>query len=205
MSEVSEHIGYVLGAELQFRLASAVRLATTMGEQPLDLPIEWSHGKHKVQYREVALRKDQAEVAAAALHHSATYLMAVAMKDAVRAAHHDPKSHNNPDIVGAYQIARLIRNAFAHNPFNPVWSVDPDCRDKKFAVANLISLDTADLQGKAFDWRHYGGPLALLRLSQFVRFEVLGDKSTKPSNRVVAEPPREYYQQGDMILRKLDE
>jgi hypothetical protein len=203
MMNYSEHIGYVFGAELQFRLASAVRLATTMGQQPLDLPVEWSHGKHKVEYKEVALREDQAEIAAAALHHSATYLMAVAMKDAIRAARPDPKNDSNPDVVGAYQIARLIRNAFAHSPFNPIWSIDSDCRDRAFAVTDIIALDATGLQGAAFDWRHYGGPLALLRLSQFVRFEILGDTSTKPSDRVVPDPSQVYYQQGSLILRKI--
>jgi len=36
-------------AELQFRLASAVRLASSVGTQPLDLPVDWTHGKHLVR------------------------------------------------------------------------------------------------------------------------------------------------------------
>jgi hypothetical protein len=51
-------VAQLFAAELQFRLASAVRLATTMKKQPLDLPTEWVHGKHRVKYNEVALRQD---------------------------------------------------------------------------------------------------------------------------------------------------
>jgi hypothetical protein len=39
-------IDQLFASELQFRLASAVRLATTMKKQQLDLPMEWVHGKH---------------------------------------------------------------------------------------------------------------------------------------------------------------
>lgn len=46
MSDSEKHIGLVFTAELQFRLASAVRLATTGNRQPLDLPMEWTHGQH---------------------------------------------------------------------------------------------------------------------------------------------------------------
>ena len=44
------HIGNLRAAEAQFRLATAARLAVTMGHQPLDLPIQWTHGNHAVTY-----------------------------------------------------------------------------------------------------------------------------------------------------------
>src|SRR5207253_10110243 len=143
----------------------------------------WSHGKHKVSYSEVALRQDQADFAAWSMHRSATFLMAVAMKDAITAGVPDPKNATNSDVQAAYQISRLIRNAFAHSPFNPVWSIDPDCRDRVFAVRDIIRLDTTGLHDQRFDWRHYGGPLALLRLAQFVRVEILQD--TDPPSPVI--------------------
>lgn len=201
MSTLQQHIEDVFTAELQFRLASAVRIASTMGSQPLDLPIEWSHGAHIVKYEEVALRQDQAEHAAEYLQLSATYLMAVAMKDAIRAAVADPKSSTNPEIVGAYQISRLIRNAFAHAPFSPVWSIDPDCVGKVFSVTNVVTLSTVGLQGKPFDWRHYGGPLALFRLSRFVRTSIL-QENIQP-RKVIPIPREQYIQQGGLILKRV--
>lgn len=201
MTDREHHIQQLFTAELQFRLASAVRLAVTARQQPLDLPMEWTHGQHHVRYEEVALRQDQADYAAAVLHHSATYLMAVAMKDAIRAVVQDPKTSANSDIRSSYQIARLIRNAFAHRPFAPKWSIDVDCQNRIFAIPNLITLDTTDLNGVPFDWHHYGGPLALFRLGRFVRTTILNHQ---PAPRtVVPIPKRRFLQQGDLILEKV--
>lgn len=203
MNERDKHIAQLFTAELQFRLASAVRLATTRNVQPLDLPVEWTHGRYRVKYEEVALRTDQADYAACFLHRSATFLMAVAMKDAIRAVVPDPKTSADPGVRSGYQIARLIRNAFAHAPFAPTWWIDPDCRDQVFTVPDVIALDTTGLHGAAFDWRHYGGPLVLLRLCRFVRVEVL--KDDRPPRKVVPIPGTVIYQIGDLILTKVDE
>lgn len=200
MSQNREHIDRLFTAELQFRLASAVRLATSRNRQPLDLPTEWSHGKHIVKYDEIALRPEQADYAACFLHRSATFLMAVAMKDAIRTVVPDPKSSTDPNVQSAYQISRLIRNAFAHAPFAPVWSIDPDCRYKVFSIPDVISLDTTGLNGTIFDWRHYGGPLALFRLCRFVRKHILNDPM--PPRKLVAPPEDVIYQQGDLLLTK---
>jgi len=201
MIDVATHIDLLFTAELQFRLASAVRLAVTMDNQPLDLPVEWSHGKHNVNYKEVALRKDQADFAAWNMHRSATFLIAVAMKDAIKAVVPDPRNVTNSDVQASYEISRLIRNAFAHSPFNPVWSIDPYCRNRVFEVRDVVSLDTTDLQGVAFNWRHYGGPLAMLRLCRYVRFEIL--KDPKRTKRIIPIAKNIYYQQGNLILEQV--
>lgn len=201
MCALEKHAGRLFTAELQFRLASAVHLAVIGERQPLDFPMEWVHGQYRVTYEEVALRQDQAEYASLFLHRSATYLMAVAMKDAIRAAVPDPKRSSDSDVRAAYQIARLIRNAFAHAPFSPAWSIDDDCQNTTFAVQNLIKLDTTGLNGCPFDWRHYGGPLALFHLCRFVRSTILGDE-LKP-REAVPSPERMIYQQGNLILERV--
>ena len=201
-SERDDEIGRLFTAELQFRLASAVRLAVTLENQPLEMPTEWVHGQHRVKHEEIALRPDQADYAACFLQRSATFLMAVGMKDAIRTAVPDPKSSADSDVRAAYQIARMIRNAFAHAPFSPKWSIDPNCRNQVFSVTDVISLDTTGIDGIEFDWRHYGGPLALLRMCRWVRFKILKDqallrKSFPPPTKVI-------IQQGDLILVKVD-
>jgi len=203
MSDREKHIQLLFTAELQFWLASAVRLATALKVQPLDLPIEWTHGQHRVRYEEIALRQDQADYAADFLHRSAIFLMAVAMKDAIRAVVPDLKTSTDADVRAAYQIARLIRNAFAHAPFSPTWSIDPDCRNKVFAIPDVIALDTTGIHGTAFDWHQYGGPLALFRLCRFVRTQILQDQLT-PRKRVPI-PGNVIYQQGNVVLKKVDE
>lgn len=197
-------INQLFAAELQFRLASAVRLATTMKEQPLDLPIQWVYGKHCVKYNEVALREDQAEHTSWYLHQSATFLMATEIKNAIVAVISGPISHKDKNISNAFQIARFIRNAFTHHPFKPIWSIEKIYQGKKFTVNGIIELDTTNLHDKTFDWRHYGGPLAILKLSHFVRFEILKDKAKRPSDRVVPKPKNEYIQHGSLILKKVE-
>lgn len=165
--------------------------------------MDWTHGRHHVRYDEVALRQDQADYASYFLHRSATYLMAVAMRDAIAAVARDPKNSPDANIRAAYQIARLIRNAFAHGPFSPIWSVDEDCRNATFEIPDVISLNTTGLQGTKFDWRHYGGPLALFRLCRFVRIDILGDEPAP--RKVVPMPSGKVIQVGDLILEPVAE
>lgn len=190
-------------AELQFRLAVAVRLATTFGQQLLDVPTKWSHGKHLVTYEEIVLRKDQADIAAQYLEQTATYLMSLTIKESLRKIYTDPKNHKNSNVISAYQIARLIRNAFAHSPIRPKWSIDPDCKNKIYTIKNVISLDTTNLDGQQFDWRHYGGLLALFRLSKYVRIKLLKDTDTG-KNRKIPKPKKEIIKQGNLILEQID-
>jgi hypothetical protein len=221
------HIDHLFAAELQFRLASAVRLATTGKQQPLDLPMEWTHGRHRVRHEEIALRQDQADYAAFLIHRSATYVMAVAIKDGIEAIVPNltkavqktskdanairkaicalapkPWKSSGASVVAAYQIARLIRNAYSHAPFAPRWMVHPDLRGKTFSIPDVIALDTANLHGSLFDWRHYGGPLAMFRFCRFVRGQILGDQ-LRP-RKLVPIPKNVIYQQGDMIFTKVD-
>ena len=95
----------------------------------------------------------------------------------------------------------MIRNAFSHAPFNPVWRIDADCREKSFEVRGCITLRTDGIDGSRFDWRHYGGPLAVLALAKFVRCVILRDES--PVSNVVPLPSRALYQQGDIVLARV--
>jgi hypothetical protein len=128
--------------------------------------------------------------------------MAVAVKDAIRAVVSEPWKSPNSKVAAAYQIARQIRNAFAHAPFSPRWIIDKELQGKIFRIPNVIEFDTTDLDGTAFDWRHYGGPLALFRLCRFVRFEILKDQGG--AHQSIPIPRNVIYQQGNLILRKLD-
>lgn len=201
MIDHEKQIAALFTAELQFRLAAAVRLATTLEVQPLDLPIEWSHGQTSVRYDEIALRPDQADYAADFLLRSATYQMAVTIRNALQVFVKDPKASDDPNVRSAYQIARLIRNAFAHEPISPVWSIDEDCRDMVFEILGVISLNTSGLNGTEFNSRQYGGPLALFRLCRYVRTGILKDE-VKP-RQPVPPPTRFIYQQGNLVLSKM--
>ncbi|MBH0189312.1 MAG: META domain-containing protein, partial [Nitrospira sp.] len=75
-----------------------------------------------------------------------------------------------------------------------------NCRNQIFEVRGVTSLNTTNLQGVAFDWRHYGGPLAILRLCRYVRFEIL--KDTKQTRKRIPIPKTIYQLQGGLILKQ---
>ncbi len=123
LSDLQKGINLLFTAELQFRLASAVNLAVNTKVQPLDLPQEWTHGTHRVQYDEIALRQDQAEYAVCFLQKSSTFQMASAIQDALWLYEEKPFESKDQIVVSAYNIAKLIRDSFSHSVFRPVWDI----------------------------------------------------------------------------------
>ena len=191
-------------AEQQFRLACTVHLAVVNDVQPLDVPIEWSFGEHRVSYEEFGLRKDQAPVAGHALEETAMLVLTGAILDAIKAHFHAPRHHDDARVVASYQIARIIRNAFAHSMIDPTWSIDADCVDKTFEIPDIISVCTTDLHGRRMGWPDYGGPLAIFRFGRFVR-EVLLGEPIDPNRPKPEFPSIRSCQIGRMVLKKVDD
>ncbi len=205
MSESRErHINRIKLAEQQFRLACTVHLAVVNEVQTLDVPLKWSFGEHVVSYEDFGLRKDQASLAAHALEETAMLVLASAVRDAIVALFPNSKTHTDSRIVAAYQISRMIRNAFAHSMIDPIWSIDADCADKTFAIDGAISLCTTGLHGRRIGWPDYGGPLAIFHFGRFVR-EVLLQDPVDPNRRLPDQPSIQSYQMGRMVLRKVND
>ena len=127
----------------------------------------FSWGHHVAEHDELALTREQEDQAFAALVHCATYISAVQVHTALESVHDDPFQIREADVASAFQISRLIRNAFAHNPFIPVWEVREAWKNRRFVVPDVITLDTANLDRKPVRREHYGGPIAILRLIEF--------------------------------------
>ena len=87
---------------------------------------------------------------------------------------------------------------------SPRWSIDQDCKDCAFGIDGVISLNTANLHEKWLDWRDYGGPLAIFRFGRFVLERLLG-APIDPDRRMPSFPVLECYQQGRLILRRVDQ
>ncbi len=157
-------------AQLQYKFALAVSTNIQFHKFP-DLVYHdaFAYGPHVFEKEELMLSKEQEQLAAILLVHSATYLCAVQADTVLQATIPDRFKHSDPNIRSASWIARLIRNAFAHNPFAPVWKTYSECENQTYAVENVISLKTSGLDGKPVQRLDYGGPLALLRLLDFVK------------------------------------
>lgn len=131
---------------------------------------QFSWGKHLLGKKDIQLTKKQERWSIAILHHVATNLM-VAQMDSVLENHYGKKrfEHINQDIKSAAWIVRLIRNAFTHNPFNPIWLIDRRANNTIYEISEIIKLDTNNLNNRPVSRHDYGGPLALLVLSNFIK------------------------------------
>ncbi len=163
-------------AKLHFKLVFG--LTTTTPDINYLGTFTW--GKHTATHEELALTPEQEEYAFSALEHCGIYLAVVQIHTALEAIHPDPFSISEPEVSDAFQIARLIRNAFAHNPFNPEWRIGTTWRHRTFHVEDIISLDTSALDGQQVRREHYGGPIAVLRFIEYAR-KVVAMRAQQPA------------------------
>lgn len=150
-------------AKAHFKLVYGLT-ATKPSIQYLD---EFAFGKHHLRGDALSLTKEEEVHAFAMLEHTGTYLAAIQVHTVLEALHQpDPFMIADAAIADAFQIARLIRNAFAHNPFAPHWEVKGKWR-RVYDVPRVIHLDATNLDGSNVRREHYGGPLAILVFLEF--------------------------------------
>jgi hypothetical protein len=207
-----EHVKLLKRAEIQFRLMVAVRTASTLGTLPLQVPVVFTFGKRTVTSADVKLTRDEADEGAAVLEHTATYTLAMQIVQAMKDVLQKPREHKDQEVRHAFEMARLIRNAYAHQPFRPHWSIDPDCANKVFEVAGIARVETANLSGQAVRWQDYGGMLALFRLSHYVRSVIYPSEAVPVRREYDSDYPvkvprcklGDVIQQGRMLMIVLD-
>ena len=160
-------------AETQYRFAVGINTLYTIRERYPKLPYPdfWTWGKHSITKKEMQLTRKEAKDGAMLFSHTALYILVVQIDTVLeRVFGKNRFTHNDGDIQSAASIARLIRNAFAHNPFYPIWIINKQMRNKMFRINRInVELNTSNLENKVVKRSHYGGPLAILELSRFVR------------------------------------
>lgn len=156
--------------ELQFKFAVAIATLTATAEKPLSGTLhEFTWGRYRITRDELALSLEQEQTASSLFEHTASFLMMQQLDASLdRVFGHKRFHFGNADLSGASWIARLIRNAFAHDPLAPVWLIDRRVQGKVVHFRDIIHLDTTKLKGR-LNRSQYGGPLALLRFSQACR------------------------------------
>ncbi len=168
-------------SEIQYRFANAINTLYSINERlpRLPYPKTWVWGRHSVIDKDIKLSRGEAKDGAMYIAHSALYVMVIQIDTALEKCFGTERfSHSDSDVKSASCIARLVRNAFAHDPFHPVWLIPSQMRNQIFRVEKIATeLNTTDLEGKNVKRSHYGGPLALLYLSRFVRELLILDNS----------------------------
>lgn len=147
-------------AAMQFKLAVQVSAFPGAVLQPM---VGMQYGGLSIGKQDLELSADDTALAQSALKHTATFMLALAVDTALECMIPNRFNSTNPDIVVAARIARILRNAFAHDPFFPRWNCTNSNHLGQFSIRDVIAIDTTGINGQEVDWRHYGGPLALLR------------------------------------------
>ncbi len=167
----------LVDAENAFKLLIGLRITVSSNEGLINYIDTFSWGKHTMHAQSLHLSKEEEIIALAALEHCTIYTLVTQIDTTLQKFFNgrniDRFKHQNTNISSAAWISRLIRNAFTHNPLNPIWITYNECETKKYTVDDIIFLDTTELNGKKVKREDYGGPLALIRLSEYVRNMVL--------------------------------
>lgn len=172
----TQHSELLRLAEINFKLALGLRNFVPSDQEvrvprlPYHTQLAW--GRHSLEGKELELTVQEEIFGAGLCEHVATYVLVLQVDKALEDRIPDRFHHTDQSTLAASWIARLVRNAFAHNPFYPTWRTYPECADRTFTVPGAISLTTTGLDSKVVKYEHYGGPLALLALVHFVRSEV---------------------------------
>ncbi len=164
------HSGLVKDAQMLFKLS----LGFSATRPELGYLSSFASYQHLAHYDELKLTRDEEFASAGFFEHVATYTLAVQVDTALEVIYPNRFDSTDATLRSAARIAHLIRNAFAHNPFAPRWKISAVCKNTYYKVGDRIALDTTDLDGKYVEQPHYGGPLALLKLSEFVRVKLAG-------------------------------
>ena len=118
MSERADHINRLRLAEHQFRLACTVNLAASNEIQTLDVPVEWTFGRHRVRYEDFGLRQDQAEIAACLLEFTATLVLTSTIRDVIVSLFENPKVQGARQQPERPAHAQLRRAVAAHHGYD---------------------------------------------------------------------------------------
>lgn len=138
------------------------KLALRLRGEPSTRLIGMTYGKFALSKDELALSREDIELANSTLRHCTTFLLAVTVETALGKVFGKPLKSADANVVTAARIAKVLRNAFAHDPFYPSWKFQDKGNIGHFEIPGVISVNTMDLEGKPVIWEDYEGQIALL-------------------------------------------
>ncbi|MFA4935770.1 MAG: hypothetical protein WC568_08045 [Candidatus Methanoperedens sp.] len=157
-------------AELFYKFALATSTTIQHSDVNLQYYDTFSFLKHVVNKQDLELTKSEEKIGARILEFVGTYIMTLQLNKVLEDEWGKNRLQSkDKEIQNISQVVRLIRNAFAHDPLKPVWDISKSTMNKEFEIPNILTLKTHNLHGKRLDRKDYGGPLALLRLIQYIK------------------------------------
>lgn len=156
--------------ELFYKFALAASSTIISSEVDLKYYGLFTFLSHSVTQQELELTKDEEKIGAQMLEFIGTYMLALQLNEILEKEWGSARLQSpDSEILSISQVVRLIRNAFAHAPLYPIWDISKSAQDQEFNIPTILTLRTHNLHGVKVERRHYGGPLALLKLIQYVR------------------------------------
>jgi len=151
---------YLVGTPISFGLK---------GELP-DPPEVVIFGEHSLSTQDLEISKENFEICGTLLARLAYRLLAMELNSALEKKFGNwraRRTHADDLIRNSSAVIWMIRNAVAHEILEPVWKIDdPTLQNKQFVVADIFTFDTTGLNGNLIKRFDFGGPIALLRLSE---------------------------------------
>jgi hypothetical protein len=135
-----------------------------------DPPELYVVGEHALRREDFKLEPDEMAICGTILERLAYRLLAMELDSALseKFRGHDRFNHSDPFIRDASVVVRLIRNAVAHNILDLVWKVDRKLQGRKITIQGVLDFDTSEINNKTLNRLHFGGPIALLKLSEMI-------------------------------------
>ena len=157
-------------------IKATIDAATALNKKVLEYYGVFSYYKHTLEGKELELTREQEGRAAYLLELVATYMMILQLNKVLKDEWGEGRLEDKDmEKQAISQVVRLIRNAFAHDPFVPTWDISPSARNKEYVIPGVLTFKTHGLHGNRVLWKRdekgkeYGGQIALLRLLQRAR------------------------------------
>jgi len=163
-------------AKLFYKFALAASENILYSEERLDYYEVFAYYRHVAERSELELTKTEERKGANILEHVGIYMMMLQLNQVLKDEWGDNRIYSkDKDIQNVSQIVRLIRNAFAHDPFKPMWDISKSAKNRVFEIPKVLTLKTHNLHDKRVQPKDYGGQLALLRLVEFAERKLLNE------------------------------
>jgi len=157
-------------AEMFYKFSLATGNTIETGDINLMYHGKYSFLKHTFDNKDLALTESEEKEGARILRFIGTYMIALQLNKILEDEWGKNRIHSkDSQIQNISQVIRLIRNAFAHDPLNPIWDISNSAKNKVYDIPDILTLKTHNLHGKRVNRYDYGGPLALLKLIQHIK------------------------------------
>jgi hypothetical protein len=110
--------------------------------------------KHSVDSKEIELTRDEEEFGAYLQEQVGTYMLILQLDKVLEDEWGTSRIYSkNSEIRKIFRVVRLIRNAFAHDPFKPIWRINSSWRGETYEIPGILTMKTEGLHGNRLKWK----------------------------------------------------